>query len=219
MTGQKYGLVLMTPPDEEPVELDLVKQFCRIDIDDDDNLVASLITDARQRCEDVSERALIQQTYKLVLDHFPGVAPIGIQSLPFGFGWAEGWPVRWSSFPHYHGYAIHLPRPPLMSVTSIQYVDTTGETQTLDPSLYIVDASQEPGRITPAYGKMWPATRHQIAAVTVTYVAGYGADASSVPARLQQRIMNHVAYCYENRVQRDEHFLNQLFEDFFCGTY
>jgi uncharacterized phiE125 gp8 family phage protein len=79
------------------------------------------------------------------------------------------------------GWEITLPKPKLQSVTSITYVDDNGVTQTLDTSLYLVDTTTEPARITPAFGEVWPTTRWQTNAVRIRYVAGYGATAASVP--------------------------------------
>ena len=43
---------------------------------------------------------------------------------------------------------IRLPRPPLMAVDSIKYVDTNGDTQTLATTEYTVDQWMEPARAT-----------------------------------------------------------------------
>lgn len=70
--------------------------------------------------------------------------------------------------------------PPLQSVTSITYVDSNGDTQTLAADQYLVDAVSQPARIRPAYGVMWPSVRDQTNSISVRFVAGYGA-ASAVP--------------------------------------
>lgn len=94
-----------------------------------------------------------------------------------------------------------LPRPPLQSVTSIEYVDTTGSTVTLNTSKYKVDSSTAPARITPAWGETWPTARDEINAVTITYDAGYGDNASDVPADLIHAIKLMLGHLYENREQ------------------
>ncbi len=91
-----------------------------------------------------------------------------------------------------------VPYPPLISVTSIQYVDTDGDTQTLDSGEYRVDTGNQPGRITEAYNSTWPATRAVTNAVILTYSAGYGA-ASDVPDTVKAAIKLLVAHWYENR--------------------
>ena len=82
---------------------------------------------------------------------------------------------------------IRLPRPPLQSVTEIQYVDQDGQVQTLDASTYDVDTTTSPGRILRAYGYSWPSVRSQEGAITITYVAGYGAP-DAVPQVVRQAI-------------------------------
>jgi uncharacterized phiE125 gp8 family phage protein len=95
--------------------------------------------------------------------------------------------------------AVFRPRRgPLVSVTSIGYVDTDGNDQTVNSSVYDVDTTTEPGRIARAYGQSWPTPRSQIAAVTLTYDAGYG-QAADVPDTVKAAIKLMVAYLYEHR--------------------
>jgi len=93
---------------------------------------------------------------------------------------------------------FHVPYPPLISVTSIKYIDTSGDEQTLDSGQYRVDIGNEPGRITEAYNCTWPATRDVTNAVTLTYSAGYGA-AADVPDTVKAAIKLLVAHWYEHR--------------------
>lgn len=93
---------------------------------------------------------------------------------------------------------IRLPKPPLRSVSSIQYVDSAGTTQTLSSALYQVDTASLPGRIIPAYGQSWPTTRDVMAAVTVVFLAGYG-GASSVPDELKLAMRLLIGHWYEHR--------------------
>jgi len=68
---------------------------------------------------------------------------------------------------------VYLPYPPLISVSSVQYVDSNGDTQTLSSSYYTVDTTSTPGRVYLAYNYSWPMTRDVPKSVTITYVAGY----------------------------------------------
>lgn len=97
-------------------------------------------------------------------------------------------------------WEISVPKPTLQSVTSITYVDTDGATQTLPPSAYLVDSKSEPGRITPAYGLVWPTTRWQTGAVTIRFVAGY-ADSASVPACIKQWMLVRLGTLWLNRAE------------------
>lgn len=89
--------------------------------------------------------------------------------------------------------------PPLQSVSSITYLDTNGDEQTLAADQYVVDAKSQPARITPAYGVSWPSLREQTNAVTVRFVAGYGAAASSVPQCIKQWMLVRIKYMYDQR--------------------
>lgn len=58
-------------PAVEPVTRDDAKLHCRIDIDDDDTLIDGLIVAARELVEAESRRALITQTWRMVLHTWP----------------------------------------------------------------------------------------------------------------------------------------------------
>lgn len=88
---------------------------------------------------------------------------------------------------------IELPRPNLLSVVHVKFIDAAGQQQTLDPQDYTVDTDSEPGRLLPAPGKAWPATAARINAVEVQYVAGYGPTPAAVPDAIKGFILRRVA--------------------------
>lgn len=135
----------------------------------DDDHIESLIVAARQYCETYTNRAFITTTFRLTLDAFPC------------------------------GDVIELPRPNLLTVTSIQYVDENGDTQTFSSSDYSVDTGSLPGRIVLGYAESWPTTRCQRNAVTVNYTAGYGATATSVPDTIKSAMRLVLGDLWENR--------------------
>lgn len=81
------------------------------------------------------------------------------------------WQLKLDAFPD----EIRLLWPPLISVTSITYVDDAGAAQTLDAASYSVDSHSEPAWVLPA--TEWPSTYDTANAVTVNYTAGDGATA------------------------------------------
>lgn len=96
-------------------------------------------------------------------------------------------------------WELKLPRPNLVSVSSIKYTDQNGDEQTLDISEYQVDIYSTVGRVKPTYSNTWPSTRiGDYNAVNVEYVAGYG-DTADVPRAIKQAIMLLVGHLYENR--------------------
>jgi uncharacterized phiE125 gp8 family phage protein len=78
---------------------------------------------------------------------------------------------------------IYPPYPPLVSVSSITYVDTDGVTQTVTASVYDVDTKSEPGRIYEAYGQSWPSSIRAVNnTIAITCVAGYLTKITNVDA-------------------------------------
>lgn len=95
---------------------------------------------------------------------------------------------------------IEVPRPPLISVSSITYVDTAGATQTLASTEYQVDYARRPGRIMPARLKFWPSIDSStFNPVQVNTTNGYGATASTVPPQAKRGIKFLVNHWYFTR--------------------
>lgn len=128
--------------------------------------IAGMIEAAREWAEGETGRALITQTWRLALDCFP----------------ADG--------------IISLPRPNLLTVESITYLDDAGALQTLAADQYDVDTAALPGRVLLAYDCTWPITRAHPNAVTVTYTAGYGAAAAAVPMDIRRAMLLQIGDMY-----------------------
>lgn len=139
----------------------------------DDPQLTMLIKSARRQAEAELGRHLITQTLEATFDKFP----------------------RYCGD---HRCDNNIKLPPLQSVTSISYVDTNGDSQTLASDQYVVDTKSQPARIRPAYGVTWPSTRDQNNAVTVRFVAGYGA-ASAVPESIKQWMLVRIKHAHDNR--------------------
>lgn len=166
-------LTLMTPPAEEPISLEEIKEHLRLAPDDDeeDELLLGMIKAARQKLDGRDGflgRALVAQTWRLTLDCFPRI--------------------------------VSVPLPPLQSVTSITYLDAAGDEQTLEVAAYHVDGigDSERATIRPARGRSWPSTWEYPGAVAITFVAGYG-EPDDVPDPIRQALRLHVGHLYNNR--------------------
>lgn len=61
----------LAPPTAEPVTLTEARQFLRLDQNDEDDLLATLITAARLMIEAAAGRCLIEQPWRIVRDHWP----------------------------------------------------------------------------------------------------------------------------------------------------
>lgn len=62
---------LIIGPSVEPITLAEAKTQCRVDTSDDDMIITSFITAAREFAEHFTGRAFINQTWELALDGFP----------------------------------------------------------------------------------------------------------------------------------------------------
>lgn len=170
------GLTRTVDPVNLAVTLAEAKKQCEVPADDTshDSHITRIIKAAASDVERHTRRALITQTWRMSLTAFPYSA--------------------------LHKSRIYLPRPPLQSITSIQYVDDNGATQTLSSSLYQVTDDAKPGYVEPVYGESWPVTRAETAeAVTITYVAGFGDDDTDLPDDLKNTVFELIAFRFMNR--------------------
>lgn len=165
---------LVTGPAAEPLTVAEAKAYRRIEGSTEDTLVGDLITAARELFEEETGRQVITATWRLHLDRFPvGRAP------------------------------IIVPKPPLQSVTSVTYLDTDGDSQTWSADEYDVVTHSgpfaRPGLIYPAATYSYPSTLDAPDSVTVTFQAGYGADATDVPESARSTLQAMVGDLYEVR--------------------
>ena len=172
---------LVTPSTDEVLSLPEAMGHLQLDEDqwaDHAENVTALVTAAEQAFERHTERQLLEATWKLELDRFP----------------------RW-------GRPIVIPHPPLVSVSSVEYIDGAGAPQTWDPGEYVVNAPAGPhaheGQLYPGFGKAYPGTACIPNAVAVTYVAGY-ASAALVPYRFKQAMLLMLNYWFRNRDSSSE---------------
>lgn len=159
-----------TDPASEPITAADVKEFSRIDTSVEDTLIGSFITAIRQATELYLGRSLITQSLEYYLDYWP----------------EDG--------------RIIVPRPPLISVSSIVSIDEDGSEETLSSDNYYVISEAIPGEIvlkdTLTSFVINPRNR---AGYKVSYSAGYGASSTDVPFAIRQGMMQWVAYVYETR--------------------
>jgi uncharacterized phiE125 gp8 family phage protein len=180
------SVTIVTPPAAEPLTLQEAKDHLRIDGDDENPLVSAYLTAAREWAEDATRRQFSPATLRFALDEFPRCRDCCSSH-------------RRRAQAEFDGHAILIPRPPLISVSSIQYVDAAGVTQTLSVNDYQIDTYSTPGRVAPAFAKSWPIARRQMNAVTITFVAGYASAAGGVPEKTKSLIRLLLAHQYENR--------------------
>ena len=172
--GIRWFTRLVTPPTELPVSLERVRdQWLRAaHTDVEDAQIDQMIRAATAAAEDLTQRALMPQTWQMVLDGFP---------------WGD----------------IVLERPPLIAVTSVDWIDASGVVQALTGSpqaSYDVVPSgfYSKARLKVLPGGSWPMPRSQPEAVTITYQAGY-TDADHVLSTIVTGIELMVGELYKQR--------------------
>jgi len=183
------ALNLTAPPACEPVSLEEARAQCRITSTAEDGLLAGYILAARQHVESITNRTMVTSSWQYVID--------------------EKWPIYYDRKRGFNRKLIQLPKSPIQSVQSIQYIDTNGDTQTLDPSQYVVYGLHDPaqpagaipglGCIEPVFGIIWPLIRHQGNAITVDFTAGYGDGPSAMHEALRQAMLMLIAHWFDNR--------------------
>jgi uncharacterized phiE125 gp8 family phage protein len=133
----RWTLAIATAPTLEPLTAAEAKAYARIDLDDDDAIVARQIEAARVKAETRTRRAFLQQTWDLYLDQWPG-EEIVIPRPPLSS-------VTYVKYRDENG--------------TWQTVSST--------TVYEVDTTDEPGRVVLAYNQTWPTVVTRPRAITL----------------------------------------------------
>lgn len=164
------AIKMITSPVVEPITLEEAKQHLRVDGNDDDLLIVSLIKQAREWCENFQNRRYLTQTIELVLDTFP-----------------EGNAIVFNNCS------------PVQNVESIKYYDTASKEYIFDSSNYIVDTDSFVNRIVLGYCKLWPTISLQPAnAIRIKFTAGYGDTAEKLPESIKWAIILQMKLLYDD---------------------
>jgi hypothetical protein len=208
------GLIVQTQPTVEPVSVSQMKNWLRVEITDDDSLIGFLITAAREACENFCSRSFPIKSYLQTLDSFPYFTDTVMSQMAY--------PPSYYSLPMYsttlwnYSQMIKLYMPPAIAVQGLDYTDTNGENQTLmQDTDFILDNVNEPARIFPMPGDMWPSCLYVPNAVRIHYTAGFGSTAvdptpidgelpqgagsQPMPQRVIVAMQQLLANWYENR--------------------
>lgn len=169
------GLLLVTPSVGPVISDSIAKLHCSVDSDDDIALVQLYRDAAENDIQTYLRRALLNSTWDFTLDDFP--------IDPLGFRKGE----------------IVPPLMPFTGVVSLKYFDSEGTEQTMSGTLYQIDISSKPGRVTPAPSTSWPTVQSgKTNAVVLRFNAGY-IDANNVPASIKSAILLRLRTLYDFR--------------------
>jgi len=179
------GLKLITPPATEPLTLAQAKAHLRVVDSDDDTYITALVIAARQNAENWMGRALIDQTWDLVLDGFP-TASASVSSSVVDM-------------------AIQIPKPPLIEVTQVAYDNSNGDEVLMNPNDFYADTASEPGWLVLSGLTTWPTTIDAINSVRVRFRAGYlstdSPPVNKVPEDILYGVKLLIGSMYEHREQ------------------
>ena len=180
------GLTVSVEPTQEPVTLQEVKEYLRVDDSTDERIIRPFIETARRFCEEHTGRALMTQTLTLFLDAFEDISdPL----------W-EG--VRTGPYLNYYKNYVVLPRSPVASVSHIKTYDDNDTATTFSADNYYVDNARQPARVVLRTGETFPTALRVANAIEVRYVTGY-TSASAVPEPIKFAIYQVLTYLYEHR--------------------
>ncbi len=180
------GIQITTAPTQEPLSLQEVKEYLRVEDSTDERLLRPFIETARRIAEEHLGRSLMTQTLSMFVDAYDELAdPL----------W-EG--TRTGPYLNYYKNYINLPRSPVQSVTAVSTFDDSDNETTMAASKYYVDNVREPARIVLRQGETFPTALRVANAIKVVYVTGY-TSAYTVPEPIRMGMMQHIAYLYEHR--------------------
>lgn len=166
------NLILITPPAADVVPLAEAKDHMHVDGSLEDARITGFIkaaTAAIDGRDGLLGRALINQVWRLTLDHFPAEIEL---PLP--------------------------PCQAVSAVVYVDPEGVLQTLPTADYAVFGL-LTIGGARVRPAFGKSWPATRAVPEAVAITFTAGFGPNAADVPEPIRTAIKMHAAHLFEHR--------------------
>lgn len=175
--------ILIAPPAAEPVTLAEARAWLRVDTNDEDAAIASLIAAARMLVEAATRRALVTQSWRVILDAWPAVGGEG------------SWSIL-ATRPNPAPSEIVVPLAPIQSVSAVRVYDAAGQPQTLGSAIYRLVGAPERARLV--FAAPPPRPGAAAAGIEIDLVAGYG-DPSDTPAALRHAILALVSWWFDDR--------------------
>lgn len=147
------------------------------------------LADAKQhlRVDGTAEDAFIQTL--IVTSRLHVEAALGLALI------TQQWTLRLDRWPD--GLALELPLRPVTSVEAIRVLPATGAGIDVDPAACVLDGRANPARLV--LSSPLPQPGAAALGIEIDFTAGFGAEASDVPAPIRHAILLLVAHWYENR--------------------
>ena len=180
------GIQVKTEPAQEPVTLQEVKDYLRVEDNTDERVIRPFIETARRIAEEYLGRTLVSTTYTQFLDSLNELEdPL----------W-EG--VKTGPYLNFYKNYIVLAESPVTSVTHVKTFNDSDEATTMAASKYYLDSAREPSRIVLRTGETFPTALRVANAIEIEFVAGYS-SIYSIPEPIRMGILQHIAHLYEHR--------------------
>lgn len=99
---------------------------------------------------------------------------------------------------------FQLRKSPFVSLQNFQIL-SNGVYVDIDPSLYYISQHPYYAQIALKNEKVWPVDSLDLAnnAIKIEFTSGLATDSNNIPEDLQQALLNHAAFMYENRGNND----------------
>ncbi len=120
------------------------------------------------------------------------------------------WLLSRHRFPD-HEESICIPMRPIQSVSSVTYYDANNQQQTLSPDVYGLDVTRS--LLYLKYDQEWPDITEQHDGIAVTFVAGFGENATDVDDDFRHMVLIQTELWFEQRgVLEDDKIHNKVYD-------
>tara|TARA_Y100001963_G_scaffold6571_1_gene8462 strand:+ start:1132 stop:1752 length:621 start_codon:yes stop_codon:yes gene_type:complete len=170
-----FDFIESSAPAVEPFTLSELKSHLRVETEDFDAELSSLISVARKTVEIETGLVIFTSTRKMFLD----------------------------SFPDRNYRRLYLYGTPVQTVTHVKYYDGDGVQQTWGASNYTLHEGR-PNYIQCKFGKTWPVNRSTQDRIEIQYVAG-NATTAAIDERIKQAVKLYCSLQFDGElIVKDE---------------
>ncbi|MFP3921743.1 MAG: hypothetical protein ACLFU3_08575 [Dichotomicrobium sp.] len=193
-TPEAGTLELLTPPEDEPLDLEDAKEHLKEDSSEFNDYITGLITAARMYVEAHTGRGLIDQTWRLTLDSWPSR-----RDEP----WWDG--VREGAITDLHfAQEVTLAKAPFKSVSEVRTLDEDGTETVWAASNYYTATRSGFGRLVAKTGSTFPIPDRDVGGIQIDFLVGYGENASDVPYPIRQAMKQLIFHWFRHRLAVDQ---------------
>jgi uncharacterized phiE125 gp8 family phage protein len=172
MADTYQGYQVTTANADLPITMEMVRTHLRLDdITSEDVVIQSYVQAAASYIEKMYGVALLTQTIKEYHAGFPTDDNIG----------------------------INLRISPVISITSVKYIDDNGTEQTWSNTLYATGIVRQTAFVIPKHNQSWPKSQSLPNSVVIEYQAGFGDGPAFIPQTIKQAILLMVGDMDQNR--------------------